>query len=129
MHDAQMKEQFPLNGIALFRASAKQKCMDQSGPGWDLYRTFLAVFRHGSLSVAARKIGLTQPTAGRHIAALEAQLGASLFTRSPRGLLPTEAAEELAPHAEAMATAAAALRRASSGGARAEQGAVRVTAG
>jgi DNA-binding transcriptional LysR family regulator len=103
--------------------------MASSEPGWDLYRTFLAVLRHGSLSVAARDIGLTQPTAGRHIAALEAQLGASLFTRSPRGLLPTEASLALAPHAEAMAAAAAALHRASSAEGRAERGAVRVTTG
>jgi len=98
-------------------------------PGWDLYRTFLAVLRHGSLSVAARDIGLTQPTAGRHVAALEAQLRTSLFTRSPRGLLPTEAALALAPHAEAMAAAAAALHRASSAEGSAERGAVRVTTG
>jgi DNA-binding transcriptional LysR family regulator len=100
-----------------------------SEPGWDLYRTFLAVLRHGSLSVAARDIGLTQPTAGRHIAALESQLGTSLFTRSPRGLLPTEAALALTPHAEAMAAAAAALHRASSAEGSAERGAVRVTTG
>lgn len=103
--------------------------MASSEPGWDLYRTFLAVLRHGSLSVAARDIGLSQPTAGRHVAALEAQLGTSLFTRSPRGLRPTEAALALAPHAEAMATAAAALHRASSGEGNAEHGAVRVTTG
>ena len=98
-------------------------------PGWELYRTFLAVLQHGSLSVAARKLGLTQPTAGRHIAALESHLGTNLFTRSPRGLLPTETAHALAPHAEAMAVSAAALRRASSGETDAERGAVRLTAG
>ncbi|HEY1385306.1 MAG TPA: LysR family transcriptional regulator [Dongiaceae bacterium] len=103
--------------------------MTEREPGWDLYRTFLAVYRDGSLSVAARKLGLTQPTAGRQIAALESRLGSSLFTRSPRGLMPTEAARALAPHAEAMAVAAAALRRASSGEADATRGAVRVTAG
>ena len=98
-------------------------------PGWDLYRTFIAVLEHGSLSVAARRIGLTQPTAGRHIAALESQLGASLFTRSPRGFQPTDTALALAPHAKAMAVAAAALSRAASGEADAARGAVRVTSG
>jgi DNA-binding transcriptional LysR family regulator len=95
---------------------------------WDLYRTFLAVVRDGSLSAAGRRLGLTQPTAGRHVEALESSLGASLFTRSPRGLVPTPAARELIPHAEAMAAAAAALSRAASGEARGEAGTVRLTA-
>jgi DNA-binding transcriptional LysR family regulator len=99
--------------------------MGDNEPGWDLYRTFLAVLQHGSLSVAGRKLGLTQPTAGRHVAALEAQLGAGLFIRSPRGLVPTEAADSLAIHAEAMA--AAALRRAASGDVGAAKGTVRLT--
>jgi DNA-binding transcriptional LysR family regulator len=51
-------------------------------PGWDLYRSFLAVLRAGSLSGAARALELTQPTIGRHISELEATLGAALFTRS-----------------------------------------------
>src|SRR5215472_5496584 len=67
-------------------------------PGWDLYRTFLAVVRDGSFSAAARRLGLAQPTAGRHIEALEALLGASLFTRSPRGPVPTAAAREIVGH-------------------------------
>ena len=102
--------------------------MDPTTPGWDLYRTFLAVVREGSLSAAARRIGATQPTAGRHIEALEVAVGASLFTRSPRGLVPTAAARELVPHAEAMAAAAASLHRAASGEALGESGTVRVTA-
>lgn len=57
--------------------------------GWELYRSFLGVFREGSLSGAARQLGITQPTVGRHIAALETALGVVLFTRSPNGLLPT----------------------------------------
>ena len=66
---------------------------------WDHYRTLLAVLAEGSLSGAARTLGLTQPTVGRHIEALEADLGASLFTRSVGGLAPTEAALALRPHA------------------------------
>jgi len=38
---------------------------------WDFYRTFLSVLSDGSLSAAARELGITQPTAGRHIGALE----------------------------------------------------------
>ncbi|HDR9715932.1 TPA: LysR family transcriptional regulator, partial [Burkholderia aenigmatica] len=55
---------------------------------WERYRTFLAVLTEGSLSGAARALGITQPTAGRHVAALEAGFGQTLFTRSPSGLLP-----------------------------------------
>ena len=83
--------------------------MPKPSASWDLYRTFLDVVRDGSLTAAARRLGLTQPTAGRHIAALEAAVGTALFTRSPRGLLPTQAALELVPHAEAMAAAEAAF--------------------
>jgi DNA-binding transcriptional LysR family regulator len=97
-------------------------------PGWELYRSFLAVVRERSLSGAARSLGLTQPTLGRHIDALEAALGASLFTRSQRGLMPTAAASALVPHAEAMANAANALLRAASGEAEEERGSVRITA-
>jgi DNA-binding transcriptional LysR family regulator len=102
--------------------------MIQLEPSWDELRTFVEVSRDGSLSGAARRLGLTQPTVGRHIDALEAALGLTLFTRSPRGLTPTPAALALEPHVEAMATAAAALGRAASGEAAADRGAVRVTA-
>lgn len=102
--------------------------MGASHPGWELYRSFLEVARDGSLSAAARRLALTQPTIGRHIDALEAALGIALFTRSPRGLIATQAALDLVPHAEAMAAASAALLRAASGEANAEHGTVRVTA-
>jgi DNA-binding transcriptional LysR family regulator len=97
-------------------------------PGWELYRSFLEVVRDGSLSGAARRLGATQPTIGRHIAALEAELDLALFTRSQRGLTPTQAALDLLPHAQAMAAAAAAMVRAASGDAAAEAGTVRLTA-
>jgi len=95
---------------------------------WDHYRTLLAVLDDGSLSAAARTLGLTQPTAGRHIEALEQEIGAPLFTRSAGGLAPTETALALRPHAEAMAAAAEALARTASGEAEAMRGVVRVTA-
>jgi DNA-binding transcriptional LysR family regulator len=102
--------------------------MTQRSPSWDELRTFVEVVRDGSLSGAARRLGLTQPTVGRHIDALEAALGLTLFTRSPRGLTPTPAALALEPHVDAMAAAAAALGRAASGEAAADRGTVRVTA-
>jgi DNA-binding transcriptional LysR family regulator len=97
-------------------------------PGWELYRTFLEVVRDGSLSGAARKLELTQPTVGRHIDALESTLGFSLFTRSQRGLTTTPAALELVPHAETMSVASAALFRAASGETTTDRGTVRITA-
>ncbi len=95
---------------------------------WDHYRTLLAVLAEGSLSGAARELGLSQPTVGRHVEALEEELGAPLFTRSAGGLAPTEAALALRPHAEAMAAAAEALVRTASGDRDAVRGVVRITA-
>jgi DNA-binding transcriptional LysR family regulator len=95
---------------------------------WDLLHTFLGVLREGSLSGAARALGLTQPTVGRHVAALEQVLGQPLFTRSPTGLLATEAALALRGHAEQMEAAAAALQRAATARGDEVRGTVRVTA-
>lgn len=95
---------------------------------WTLIRSFLAVAEARSLSTAARALGLTQPTLGRHVDALEAVLGTKLFTRSVHGLLPSDAALDLLPHARAMAATAAAIERAASGEAAEERGTVRVTA-
>lgn len=102
--------------------------MTDASPGWELYRSFLAVVREGSLSGGARLLGLTQPTVGRHIDALEEALGTALFTRSQGGLAPTELALSLVPHAEAMSMAAEALQRAASGEAEEDRGTVRITA-
>ena len=96
--------------------------------GWELYRSFLGVFREGSLSGAARQLGITQPTVGRHIAALETALGVVLFTRSPNGLLPTALARTLRAHAETMERTAAALERAASSQGDDVRGVVRVSA-
>src|SRR5208337_2611471 len=102
--------------------------MGRREPSWDELRTFFEVVRDGSLSGAARRLGLTQPTVGRHIDALEEALGLTLFMRSPRGLTATPAALALAPHGEAMAAAAAALARSASSEAALDRGVVRVTA-
>ena len=97
-------------------------------PDWHWYRSFLGVVEHGSLSAAARALGLTQPTMGRHIEGLESALGLKLFTRSVNGLAPTEAALELRPYAEGLATTAAALRRVASSHGSGVRGSVRLTA-
>ncbi|MGN6320909.1 MAG: LysR family transcriptional regulator [Dyella sp.] len=97
-------------------------------PGWELYRSFLAVMREGSLSAAARLLGMTQPSLGRHIRELEDTLGVSLFARSPQGVSPTDLAHALLPHAQAMASASAALRRAATTRDDAIAGVVRIAA-
>jgi DNA-binding transcriptional LysR family regulator len=103
--------------------------MGNAEPGWDLYRSFLAVLRLGSLSAAGRSLGLTQPTIGRHIAMLQECLGGRvLFTRSQSGLMATAAAHELRPHAEDMAAAAAAFVRMGSGNLEETAGVVRLAA-
>lgn len=59
-------------------------------PDWTHWRSFAAVVEHGSLSGAARHLGMTQPTMGRHIEELERTLGVTLFDRTLQGLKPTE---------------------------------------
>lgn len=66
-----------------------------SEPDWTLWRSFSGVVRTGSLTGAAQKLGLSQPTLGRHIEALETQIGGHLFERHLRGLKPTERALKL----------------------------------
>lgn len=95
---------------------------------WERQRAFLAVLREGSLSGAARVLGLSQPTVRRRVEDLERQVGAPLFTRSPSGLTPTGVARDLGQHAQTMASAADAFMRTASGDADAESGVVRITA-
>ncbi|WP_114239833.1 LysR family transcriptional regulator [Dyella sp. C9] len=102
--------------------------MADAHPSWELYRSFLAVMREGSLSAAARALDMTQPSLGRHMRELEASLGVALFARSPQGLAPTAIALELVPHAQAMASASAALQRVASAGQGQPSGTVRLTA-
>ena len=99
-----------------------------SEPDWQLYRSFLVVLQEGSLSRAARRLALTQPTLTRHIDALEASLGVTLFLRTQRGLTPTAMALKLVPLAETMAVTAAALLRTASDQAAGMAGTVRVSA-
>lgn len=96
---------------------------------WETQRAFLAVLRTGSLSGAARLLGIAQATARRRIEALEQSVGVSLFIRSPAGLLPTDTAKDLISHVEAMAVAANAFNRAASADAALAGGTVRLTSG
>lgn len=81
---------------------------------WEDQRAFLAVLEEGSLSAAARRMGVAQPTMRARIEALEQALGVVLFTRSVRGLVPTEQARALGDTARAMARASEAFVRAAS---------------
>lgn len=95
---------------------------------WTLVQSFLAVAEAGSLSAAARATRVSQPTLGRHIHDLEAQLGVALFSRVPRGLEPTEAALDLLGPARAMRQAAGQMALAAAGRAEGLSGVVRITA-
>lgn len=75
---------------------------------WNLVRTFVAVAKGGSLAAGARSLGITHPTAARHIQMLEEALGVTLFTRSGKGLILNDIGEALQEvtsnmHASAMA--------------------------
>lgn len=95
---------------------------------WTLLRSFLAVVDAGSLSAAADRLGLVQPTVGRHVRELEETLDTPLFRRQPRGLEPTPAALDLIEDARRMGEAALALERKASGSGDSLAGTVRVTA-
>ncbi|MGN9762053.1 LysR family transcriptional regulator [Streptomyces sp. SD31] len=62
----------------------------------NLLRTFLAVYRTGSFTAAARLLGLSQPTVTTQIRSLERQLDRELFQRLARGVSPAPYADELA---------------------------------
>ncbi|MBW8734605.1 MAG: LysR family transcriptional regulator [Asticcacaulis sp.] len=95
---------------------------------WTLLRSFLAVVETGSLSAAATRIATTQPTLSRHVRELETTLGVTLFTRSVRGLEPTEAALGLVDDARTMGAAAEALALKAQGRSQQLTGTVRITA-
>lgn len=94
---------------------------------WDDLRLFLAVARTGSLSGAARRLGSSQPTLGRRIAALEDRLGLSLFVRTGRGLELSEAGAEMMQDAEQMEAAAADIAARAGGRRQAMEGTVSIS--
>lgn len=112
------------------RQTARRKSMSvtrRRALAWDDQQAFLAVIEEGSLSGAARRLSITQPTVRARVAALEAALGTALFTRSAGGMVPTRQAQALADHARAMQRASDALVRASSGVPGAVVGTVRIS--
>lgn len=95
---------------------------------WSHVRAFLAVAETGSLSAAARALGQSQPTLGRHIKAAEAALGAKLFVREPGGLRLTEIGSTLLGPAREMAEASARFETLAAGRDMGLSGTVRITA-
>lgn len=95
---------------------------------WTLIRSFVAALDAGSLMGAARRTGMRQPTVSRHIAELEAQLGAALFERTGRGVVPTPAALAIAEAARAMQSDAEMLSYALTRQRQATTGVVRISA-
>ena len=97
-------------------------------PDWTLWRSFEAVVAEGSLSGAARRLGLSQPTLGRHVEALEQSLGLTLFDRTLKGLKPTEAGLRLAEPVRAARAALGEARAIAEGQSVELAGSVRITA-
>lgn len=95
---------------------------------WNQVRAFLATVEEGSLSAAARALGLTQPTLGRQVTALEEELGVTLFERSGRSLILTPTGEALAGHVRAMGEAATLVSLVASGQSQEVEGVVKVSA-
>lgn len=95
---------------------------------WTLLQAFAAVAEHGSLSAAAVALGLSQPTLGRQVRALEQQVGTELFHRHARGLSLSEAGHDLWPAVETMREAAAQARMIVAGNDQVAEGTVRITA-
>lgn len=73
---------------------------------------FLAAYEHGSITAAADELGYAQPSVSEQIRTLEKTLGATLFRRVGRGVVPTTVADSLRPHAERTIAAAVEARRA-----------------
>lgn len=94
---------------------------------WGDIRIFLAIARAGSLGRAARSCGLTQPTMGRRLKALEAAIGQTLFQRTAHGFVLTDEGSAMLPPAERMEEEFLSLERTLAGSDRRLQGALRVT--
>ncbi|SDW19631.1 LysR family transcriptional regulator [Litoreibacter albidus] len=94
---------------------------------WNHVRAFLATVEEGSLSAAARATGLTQPTLGRQVAALEDAIGVTLFERVGRSLTLTTSGAQLVDHVRAMGDAATRISLAASGQSHSIEGLVRIS--
>lgn len=96
---------------------------------WNNTRAFLVTAEEGTLSAAAKALGLTQPTLSRQVAALEAELGITLFERVGQRLVLTESGLELLEHTRLMGNAAAQFSLAATGKSQQIEGTVIISAG
>jgi len=94
---------------------------------WNHVRAFLAVVEEGSLSGAARKLKLTQPTLSRQIGGFEEELGLTLFLRGTRRMELTEAGTALLEDVRQMAEAATRIASVASGQTDSVSGTVRIS--
>ncbi len=94
---------------------------------WGNLEFFLELARTGSLSRAAQRLGVDRNTVARRVAALEEELGTSLFERGPQGWIRTSAGEDLAALATRVEEDVLALARHADARDRAVAGTVRVT--
>ncbi|OJU19673.1 MAG: hypothetical protein BGN89_02095 [Alphaproteobacteria bacterium 64-6] len=97
-------------------------------PDWEDVHFFLELVRVGSLSAAARALGVTHATVGRRITSLEQVLRVQLFDRHDGRFTLTPAGERAAAAAAAMSDGAQSIRRLAAGPADAVVGKVRITA-
>ncbi|WP_299371768.1 LysR family transcriptional regulator [uncultured Tateyamaria sp.] len=95
---------------------------------WNQARAFLVTAEEGSLSAAARALGLTQPTLSRQVAGIEEALGVTLFERSSRTLLLTQAGTQLLEHFRTMGDAANRISIAATGQSQSFTGHVAISA-
>lgn len=95
---------------------------------WNRARAFLVTAEEGSLSAAAKALDMSQPTVGRQVAALEKELGISLFERTNSGLILTESGADLIEQVKTMADAASNLSRLASGHVEALEGIICISA-
>ncbi|NVI08964.1 LysR family transcriptional regulator [Paraburkholderia sp. JPY454] len=93
---------------------------------WNRLRFFVAVYRHRTLAGASRELNSNPPTVSRQLAALEHELKSRLFLRTPRGYLPTDAADALIDVAMQMESSALELERRAGGADTSLSGVVRV---
>ena len=95
---------------------------------WNQLKAFLETAETGSLSAAARRLGLTQPTLSRQVAAIEQRMGVTLFERVGKRMALTHTGLDLLEHARAMGTAAEALAMTATGRSQAVAGVVSISA-
>jgi len=95
---------------------------------WGLIRSFIQTARDGSLSSAAKNLGVSQPTLSRNIQMLEQQTKLQLFQRTTKGLTLTEAGEKLIDAATQMEEASDLFQRQTTGLSEELAGDIRISA-